>query len=134
MVESGGSQLESATVIGAGVMGSAIAQVLATAGLEVTCVDRDQKQLDEGRSAIEHGRYGLRRGVERSKLTEADAERALERLSFTTDLAAAVRRADIVVEAVPEDYDLKLDVFQQLDRVARPSTILASNTSGLSIA
>lgn len=120
-------------VLGAGVMGSGIAQVTATAGYETVCYDVDAGALDAGREHVTTGRYGLERGVERGKLTREQADAALSRLTFTGsfDDAAAT---DLVVEAVPERLELKVRVFRDLDRAAPESTVLASNTSGFAIA
>jgi len=120
-------------VLGAGVMGSGIAQVAATAGYETVCYDVDAGALHAGRDHATTGRYGLERGVERGKLTREQADAALGRLSFTSsfDDAAAT---DLVVEAVPERLELKVRVFRDLDRAAPDTAILASNTSGFAIA
>jgi 3-hydroxybutyryl-CoA dehydrogenase len=120
-------------VLGAGVMGSGIAQVTAGAGYETVCYDIDADALARGREHVTTGRYGLERGVERGKLTREDADAALARLTFTgsfDDVAAT----DLVIEAVPERLELKVRVFRDLDQVAPPSTVLASNTSGFPIA
>ena len=122
-----------ATVVGAGVMGAAIAQVLATAGVEVTCVDRSETQLKTAERLVRTGRYGLDQAVERGKLDAAAAREAVARLAFTTDLAEGVAHAELVIEAVPEDLAIKLDVFGQLGELTEPGTILASNTSGLPV-
>ncbi len=119
-------------VVGAGVMGSGIAQVVATAGYETVCCDIDQSALDRGREHVTTGRYGLARGVERKKLTQADADMALARIEFSNDLDV-VAATDLVIEAVPESLELKLKVFRDLDNRTNPKTILASNTSGFSI-
>ncbi len=120
-------------VLGAGVMGSGIAQVTATARFETICYDPDADALGHGQEHVATGRYGLERGVERGKLTREDADAALERITFTGsfDDAAAT---DLVIEAVPERLDLKVRVFRDLDAACPPATILASNTSGFSIA
>jgi len=120
-------------VLGAGVMGSGIAQVLATAGYPTVCYDIDADALAKGREHVTTGRYGLDRGVERGKLTREQADAALERLTFSAsfDEAAAT---DLVVEAVPERIDLKIRVFRDLDESAPPETIFASNSSGYPIA
>jgi 3-hydroxyacyl-CoA dehydrogenase len=119
-------------VIGAGVMGAGIAQVTATAGYETVCYDVDAGALERGLEHVTTGRYGFARGVERGKLTQADADAARDRLTFTSsfDDAAAV---DLVVEAVPEQLELKQQVFRDLDAAAPAGTILASNTSGFPI-
>jgi 3-hydroxybutyryl-CoA dehydrogenase len=120
-------------VLGAGVMGSGIAQVTATGGYDTVCYDVDAGALERGREHVTNGRYGLERGVERGKLTREQADAALARLVFTDsfDDAAAT---DLVIEAVPERLELKVRVFRDLDRAALDATILASNTSGFSIA
>jgi 3-hydroxyacyl-CoA dehydrogenase len=120
-------------VLGAGVMGSGIAQVTAAAGFETICYDPDADALNMGREHVTTGRYGVERGVERQKITREQADAAMERLTFTGafDDAAAT---DLVIEAVPERLELKVRVFRDLDAAAPPETILASNTSGFSIA
>ena len=122
------------TVVGAGLMGSGIAQVLATAGCRVTLHDVRESQLTAARHEVEHGRYGLRAAVARGLLDSAEAEQAFDRLTVTSDLAAACGSVDLVVEAVPEDLGLKVRVFKELDRVAPPGAILTSNSGGLPIA
>ena len=109
-------------VLGAGVMGSGIAQVTATAGYETVCYDVDPGALEKGREHVTTGRYGLERGVERGKVTREQADAALGRLTFTSSFedAAAV---DLVVEAVPERLELKVRVFRDLDRAAPAETI-----------
>jgi 3-hydroxybutyryl-CoA dehydrogenase len=120
-------------VLGAGVMGSGIAQVTATAGYPTVCYDPDADALERGRVLVGSGRYGLTRGVERGKLTPDEADAARGRLSFSGDFDEAAD-ADLVIEAVPERLAVKVTVFRQLDRVAPAGAILASNTSGFPIA
>ena len=120
-------------VIGAGVMGSGIAQTTATAGMETWCYDVAPEALASARERVATGRYGLRRGVERKKLSQDEADAALARLHFCDQLEEAAA-ADIVIECVPERLDLKVKTFRQLDRTAPSHTVLASNTSGFSIA
>src|ERR1039457_3347388 len=93
-------------VLGAGVMGSGIAQVTATAGCPTVCHDVDPDALARGLSLVTTGRYGLARGVERGKLTQAQADAALGRLRFTGALEEAAD-VDVVIEAVPERLALK---------------------------
>jgi 3-hydroxybutyryl-CoA dehydrogenase len=121
-------------VIGSGVMGAQIAQVLATGGCTVRLHDVDQAQLGRAMQSIEHGRFGIRRGVERGKLPEVEADAALARLSTTMSLEEACGDADMVIEVVPEDIGLKVSVFRAVDRAAPPHAILTSNTAGLPIA
>jgi len=120
-------------VLGAGVMGSGIAQVTAIAGYSTVCYDVDAAALDRARDHVTTGRFGVENAVERGKLTRDEADAAILRLAFTSsfDNATAV---DVVIEAVPERLELKVKVFRELDRVAAPATILASNTSGFPIA
>lgn len=119
-------------VIGAGVMGSGIAQTLATGGCEAICFDVAEEALDKAREQVRSGRYGFERAVERGKLAESDAAAALARLEFTDDLERATA-VDVVIECVPERLDLKLRVFRDLDARAPEGTILASNSSGFPI-
>ncbi|HPG24177.1 MAG: 3-hydroxyacyl-CoA dehydrogenase family protein [Spirochaetaceae bacterium] len=121
-------------VIGAGVMGSGIAQVLAQTGHDVVCTDVDAAALDKARANVTTGRYGVDRAVERGKLSRADADATLARLRFGTDLAAAVADVALVIECVPERLDLKVKVFRELDRLAPADCVLASNSSGFPLA
>lgn len=117
-------------VIGSGNMGRGIAQVSATAGHDVVLQDIDEAQIDAAIDGIESTMAG---GVERGKLTDADRDAALARIEATTDIKKAVRGADLVIEAVPENLDLKQQVFEDLDAAAPADAILASNTSSLSL-
>jgi 3-hydroxyacyl-CoA dehydrogenase len=119
-------------VIGAGVMGSGIAQTLAQAGFGAVCCDVSEEVIEKAREIVVKGRYGLARAVSRGKLDQAAADAALARIRFTTSLDHAAA-ADLVIECVPERLDLKIKVFRDLDDLAPPDTILASNTSGFPI-
>jgi 3-hydroxyacyl-CoA dehydrogenase len=120
-------------VIGAGVMGSGIAQSLVAAGYETVCCDVLEAALERGRREVVTGRFGFERAVARGLLTRGQMGAALARLTWSTstEMAAA---ADLIVECVPERLELKIRVFRELDRLAKPTAILASNTSGFSIA
>ena len=120
-------------VIGAGVMGGGIAQCTAAAGFATVCTDVSPKALEAARRDAEQGRFGLAGAVAKGKLSAADAAAARARITWSGDLAAAAA-CDIVVECVPEKLELKLRVFRDLDRLAPPHAILASNTSGFPIA
>jgi 3-hydroxybutyryl-CoA dehydrogenase/3-hydroxyacyl-CoA dehydrogenase len=120
-------------VIGGGVMGSGIAQVLAVAGHQVSCYDVDAAALARARESVDTGRFGVRGAVERGKLTAAAADEALARLTFTADRDAALQ-ADIVIEAIPERLDLKLRFWREADAIAPTGTIFASNSSGFPVA
>ena len=117
-------------VVGAGIMGRGIAQVASQGGFQTVLQDVDRQQLE---SALGSVRASLQKRVQVQKLSEADAAQALERLQISTDLAAAARDADLVIEAVPERIQLKLEIFAQLDRLCGADAVLASNTSSLSI-
>jgi 3-hydroxybutyryl-CoA dehydrogenase len=119
-------------VIGGGVMGSGIAQALAIGGAHVTVRDLNEQLIEKSRSTIVDGRYGLKRGVDRGKTTQEDADAALGRLAWTTSLSD-LKNVDLIIEAVPEDIELKKKVFAEHDEVAGSETIFASNTSGLAI-
>ncbi len=114
-------------------MGAGIAQVMSVAGHEVVCQDVSADALASGRSEVDTGRFGLRSAVERGKLTGEQAQEALARLNFTDDVTA-LHDTDIVIEAIPERLDLKVAVLRALDRHCPARTILASNSSGFSIA
>ncbi|MCB0996319.1 MAG: 3-hydroxyacyl-CoA dehydrogenase family protein [Acidimicrobiales bacterium] len=125
-------RLERVAVIGAGVMGSGIAQVLAIAGHEVVVHDVSDEVLAGAREGVQSGRFGIRSAVERGKLTAEAADAALARLDFTAD-PDAVTDVDVVVEAVPERLDLKIRLFRDLDQRCGPKTILATNSSGFPV-
>ena len=120
-------------VLGAGVMGGGIAQVCALAGDEVVCYDIAPAALDDARAHVTTGHFGLDGAVARAKVTRDAADSALARITFTSSFETAAA-TDLVIEAVPERLELKIRVFRDLDRIAPPETILASNTSGLPIA
>ncbi|MFA9503207.1 3-hydroxyacyl-CoA dehydrogenase family protein [Natrinema sp. H-ect1] len=117
-------------VLGAGSMGHGIAQVSATAGHDVVLRDVEDDLVEDGLEGI---RENLQGGVDRDKLTEDEMAAALERIEGTTDLEAAVADADLVVEAVPEDMDLKQQVFSDVEDATGEDTVIASNTSSLSV-
>lgn len=116
-------------IIGSGVMGSGIAQVMAIAGHPVVAYDLDPDVVAAATDLVARGQYGLQGAVARGKLTEAESEAALARIRFTTDRDAA-SAVDVLIEAVPERLDLKIELFRELDRKCPEHTILASNSSG----
>ncbi|MGH8867298.1 MAG: 3-hydroxyacyl-CoA dehydrogenase family protein [Actinomycetes bacterium] len=117
-------------VIGAGLMGSGIAQVAAQAGHEVTVTDVDQASLDRGRASIS---ASLDRFVAKERVSAADAEATRGRIRTTTDLEQAATGADVVVEAVFESVEVKQGVFATLDRVCKDGAVLATNTSAIPV-
>jgi 3-hydroxybutyryl-CoA dehydrogenase len=116
-------------VVGLGTMGAGIVEVFARNGLTVIAVDKDEAAVVRGRGHVEGS---TARAVERGKLSADEQQTLLSRISFGTDLAA-MAEADLVVEAVPEHLDLKREIFTALDGICKPDTVLASNTSSLSI-
>jgi 3-hydroxybutyryl-CoA dehydrogenase/3-hydroxyacyl-CoA dehydrogenase len=127
------SEIQTIGVIGAGVMGGGIAQSCAVGGYRVVCTDLALDALERGKQDAASGRFGIGGAVAIGKLSAADADSARARIDWTTDFAAAAA-CDLVIECVPERLDLKLRVFRELDRVAKPEAILASNTSGFPLA
>jgi len=121
--------IETVGVVGAGTMGNGIAQVAATAGYDVVMRDVEDEYVEAGLDSIE---TGLSKFVEKGELTDEAADAARERVRGTTDLAD-LAAADVVVEAVVEDIEVKQDVFADLDSVTDDDVVLATNTSTLSI-
>ena len=117
-------------VVGAGSMGAQIAQQAALSGVDVRLQDKSAEQLQR---AVESNRGHLMRRVEKGKLDQDQAEMALSRVSTTTELSEAAAGADFVIEAVFEDLQLKRAVFVELDKVAPPTAVLASNSSTMGI-
>jgi 3-hydroxybutyryl-CoA dehydrogenase len=118
------------TVVGAGLMGSGIAQVAAQAGHDVVLRDVGDDQLSR---AVDGIRVLLDRSVAKARITADDAEAALGRIRTTTDLEEAATGADIVIEAVFEQIEVKHEVFKVLDRICKDGAILASNTSAIPV-
>lgn len=116
-------------VIGAGQMGSGIAQVCAQSGFPVIMQDLSEEALDKAMRSIERH---LSRSVGKNRISEVEKEETLNRITPTTDIHDA-GQADLVIEAVIENMDVKKDIFQQLDKITPPHTILATNTSSLAI-
>tara|TARA_B100000029_G_scaffold107384_1_gene98403 strand:+ start:2507 stop:3388 length:882 start_codon:yes stop_codon:yes gene_type:complete len=121
--------IEKIAVLGAGQMGNGIAQVAASAGYDVVMIDIKQEYVEKGLAAIENS---LARVVKKERMTADEAAAALARVSLATEKSAAAD-ADLVVEAIPEIPDLKFSTFAELDSLCKPETILASNTSSISI-
>jgi 3-hydroxybutyryl-CoA dehydrogenase len=123
------SEIRRVGVVGAGTMGAGIAQVAAAQEYDVVMRDVEQRFLDSGFDSIEDS---LSRFVDRGTMTEADADAVVDRVEGTTDLAD-LADCDVVVEAAPEDLELKRDVFADLEEVVDDDCLLATNTSTLSI-
>ena len=121
--------IERIAVLGAGQMGNGITQVAACAGYEVTMIDIQQDYVDNGLTTIQKS---LEKLVSKERMTQEDANMAFSRISGSVDRGSAAD-ADLVVEAIPEIPELKFSTFAELDEICKPTTILASNTSSISI-
>jgi len=125
--------VRSVAVVGFGVMGTGIAQVFAQAGFNVIARDVSEAGLKRGLEVIRGGPFGLQKAVEKGRLKKEEAEAALARIKVTTSLDEAARDADLVVEAIFENLELKKALFKELDEKCPKHAVLASNTSTLSI-
>ncbi|MGA8090207.1 MAG: 3-hydroxybutyryl-CoA dehydrogenase [Terracidiphilus sp.] len=123
------ADIQSIAVIGAGTMGSGIAHVFARSGFQVTLCDVEQRFLDRALASI---RTNLGREAAKGKLSEAEIEPTLSRIRATVDMQS-LTGAELAVEAAPERYELKAEVFRALDRILPSTAILATNTSSISI-
>ncbi len=122
--------MERVGVVGCGLMGSGIAEVTARAGALVTVVERDDEALASGRERVERS---LSRAVSSGKMAEEEAERTRAQLAYSTDFSD-LADCELVVEAVAENEEIKLDVFRRIDAVVKdPGAILATNTSSIPI-
>jgi 3-hydroxybutyryl-CoA dehydrogenase len=123
-------QVRTVTIIGAGTMGSGIAQVCAQSGWETKLFDAFPESLERGMASIDKF---WNKGIEKGKTTTEEKEEWSSNLKFYTDLTQAVEGTDLVIEAVPEIMKLKKEIFVQLEKIAPKNAILATNTSSLSI-
>ena len=123
-------QVNTIAVIGAGIMGRGIAHVAALGGYRTILEDLLPNAL---RKAEDEIRVNLDKAVELGKISAGAAESARGRLEYAGSVEEAAREADLVIEAVPEEMESKIEIFTLLDKICRPGTILASNTSSLSI-
>ena len=125
--------IRSIGVVGGGVMGSGIALAFAGAGYPVVVVDISDEALRDCRRRIEAGRHGLSTVVRNGELARDEADAVAGRISYATDLAA-LAEADLVVEAVPEDEELKKQVFAAVEAMVKGEAVIATNTSGIALA
>ena len=123
-------EVRTIAVIGAGIMGRGIAHAAALGGYRTILEDILPTALRKAETEI---RTNLDKAVELGKVTQADADQAFRRLEYASSVEQAAREADLVIEAVPEEMESKIEIFTLLDKVCRPGTILASNTSSLSV-
>jgi 3-hydroxybutyryl-CoA dehydrogenase len=124
------TQVRTVAVIGAGIMGRGIAYAAAMGGYRTILEDLLPAALRKAESEI---RTNLNKAVELGKVAASDADAAFQRLEYAGSVEEAAREADLVIEAVPEEMESKIEIFTLLDKICRPTTILASNTSSLSI-
>ncbi len=124
------SAIKTIAVIGAGIMGRGIAHAAAIGGYRTILEDLLPTALRKAETEI---RANLDKAVELGKVTAPDAESAFRRLEYADSVEEAAREADLVIEAVPEELESKIEIFTLLDKICRPTTMLASNTSSLSI-
>ncbi len=124
------AEIRTVAVLGAGTMGHGIAQVAAAAGFRVLLRDVSREFVEKGLAGI---RRNLDSGLEKGKVTAAERERILANVRGVVDLAEAVREADLVIEAIPEDLELKRKTFAEVDRHAPAGAVLATNTSSLPV-
>jgi 3-hydroxyacyl-CoA dehydrogenase len=119
-------------VMGGGVMGGGIAESFIANGFDTTVRDLNDDLIEKTRASMIDGRFGLKGSVERGKMSQADFDAAVGRLHFTTNVAD-LRDVDLVVEAVPENLELKKTVFSELDSIVNKEAVFATNTSGFAI-
>ncbi len=122
--------MKNIAVIGAGTMGNGIAHTFAQFGYQTNLIDISEKSLEKGMSTISKN---LDRMVSKEKISEEEKQNTLNNISTFTKLSEGVKHADLVVEAATENVELKLSIFEQLDELCPAKTILASNTSSISI-
>jgi 3-hydroxybutyryl-CoA dehydrogenase len=122
--------VQTIAVIGAGIMGRGIAHVAALGGYRTVLEDLIPGALRKAEGDI---RANLDKAVELKKVSSADSDAAFKRLEYAGSVEEAAREADLVIEAVPEEMESKIEIFILLDKICRPATVLASNTSSLSI-
>lgn len=123
-------EIREVTVIGSGLMGHGIAEVIALSGVKVTIEDIYPDALEKAKELIG---VSVERLIKSGKISKEEAKETIDRISYSTDLKEAVKNADMVIEAIPELLDLKKELFSDLDKYCKPSAILASNTSNIKI-
>lgn len=116
-------------IIGAGVMGQGIAQTVASAGMDVLVIEKDPAHIDMAKKNLSEG---IDREIQRWAMTAAEKKAIMNRIKWTASINV-VKKADVVIEAIDEDFEAKKQLFQRLDELANPSAIFVSNTSTLSL-
>ncbi|MBD3410744.1 MAG: 3-hydroxybutyryl-CoA dehydrogenase [Ignavibacteriales bacterium] len=126
---SGNDAINTLGIVGAGVMGQGIAQTVASSGVEVVLVEKSDEHVERAKEALSES---IDREIKRWAMTESEKKGVMSRVTWTTTIKD-LANADLIVEAVDEIFHLKVGVFRELDRVAKPETIFVSNTSTLSL-
>ncbi len=122
-------RINNVAIIGAGIMGQGIAQTVAAMGLEVTIVEVDSERLEHAKAQLTEN---IDREIKRWAMTKSDKKAIFSRIKWVTD-TNLVKDCELIIEAVQEDYDLKVKIFKHLDKIANPDAIFVSNTSTLSL-
>ncbi|HAE31917.1 MAG TPA: 3-hydroxybutyryl-CoA dehydrogenase, partial [Flavobacteriales bacterium] len=122
--------MKNIAVIGAGTMGNGIAHVFAQTNHKVNLIDVSEEALEKAKATIAKN---LDRMIKKEKISETDKENTLNNIHTITDLAKGVSDSDLIIEAATENLELKLSIFQQIDKASKPDAILATNTSSISI-
>jgi 3-hydroxybutyryl-CoA dehydrogenase len=122
-------RINNVAIIGAGIMGQGIAQTVAGMGLEVTIVEVDSERLEHAKAQLTEN---IDREIKRWAMTKSDKKAIFSRIKWVTD-TNLVKDCELIIEAVQEDYDLKVKIFKHLDNIANPDAIFVSNTSTLSL-
>lgn len=126
---SDGSQINSVVIIGAGVMGQGIAQTVAAAGMEVLIIEKDKSHLKKSKESLSDN---IDREIKRWAMTASEKKSIMSRIIWDINFDK-INDYDLIIEAVDEDYDLKLSIFKKLDQIANKNIIFVSNTSTLSL-
>ena len=124
------SAVKTIAVMGAGIMGRGIAHAAALGGFQTILEDISPAALRRAETEI---RANLDKAVDLGKVSAVDADHAFQRIDYVSDLADAAREADLVIEAVPEEMEAKIDLFTQIDKICPPEAVFATNTSSLSV-
>lgn len=122
-------RIDYVAIIGGGLMGQGIAQTIASAGLDVLIVEIDEEHIKRSQENLNSS---MEREISRWSMTQSEMKSILSRIKWTVELSD-VADCDLIIEAVDENYDLKMKIFKELDKIARPNTIFISNTSTLSL-
>jgi len=122
-------RIDSVAIIGAGIMGQGIAQTISSAGMDVLIVEKDEKHMELAKKNLEES---MKREIERWAMTSSEMKSVLSRIKWTLNIEE-MAKSDLIIEAVEENFQLKRMLFKKLDEIAKPETILVSNTSTLSL-